>query len=549
MSTRQPTESTLRELYRTRIGDPATEDEIRGYWLFVLGLVLGVAGVLSFLVSEPQGGIRQLSMVGVGVGLILAFVGPVIRLPLQPRATTLVYVGAAIAAAGVAYFVAVFPGGWSIRNGNAVVIGLYGFGLLVVGAGGVMVPLLNGSGHDDEAAELRRELAELDDVLEDAGADESDLAARVAELRRALAESDDAVATLGNAVTSFSQDLADAETDEADLAARLWSLRQSQARFELYEDRGGEHRWRLRHRNGQVVATSGEGYTRRHNAQKGIESVRRNALGATVLRIEPEEAHAEELEPFEPPETVESRTTFELYEDKRGEFRWRLRHDNGNVVGDGGEGYTRKSAAREAIERVQEYAGPAEYLRLDPTGFEIYPDTAGEWRWRLVHRNGNVLADGGEGYTRRRDARRAIDRIREGLDELTFETYEDAGGEHRWRLKSPNGQIVADSGEGYTRQSSVDDAVERVRNYAPAADVLDIGRAAFEVYEDEGGEFRWRLRHRNGQIVATGSEGYAEKSKAEDAVDRFKLNAPGSEIAEPNADGEDGDDETGSERA
>ncbi|MFD1525346.1 YegP family protein, partial [Halolamina salina] len=61
------------------------------------------------------------------------------------------------------------------------------------------------------------------------------------------------------------------------------------------------------------------------------------------------------------------------------------------------------------------------------------------------------------------------------------------------------------------------------------------GRAAFEVYEDNGGEFRWRLRHRNGQIVATGSEGYAEKSKAEDAVDRFKLNAPGSEIEDLDA--------------
>ena len=541
MSTQRSGESTLRELYRTRIGDPATDDEVRGYWLFVLGLVLGVAGVLLFLASEPQGGIRQLSMVGVGVGLILAFVGPVVRLPLRGSATTLVYVGAAIAAAGVAYFVVVFPGGWSIRNGNAVVIGLYGLGLLVIGAGGVLVPLLNGSDRGGEADELRHELAELDDVLEDSTADEADLAARVAELRRALAESDDSVETLGRAVTALSQDLADTETDEAELAARLWSLRQSQARFELYEDKGGEHRWRLRHRNGQVVATGGEGYTRRHNAQKGIESVRRNALGATVLRIESEEELADEAEPFEPPETVESQTTFELYEDKGGEFRWRLRHDNGNVVGDAGEGYTRKPAAREAIERVQEYAGPAEYLRLDPTGFEVYRDGAGEWRWRLVHRNGNVLADGGEGYTRRRNARRAIDRIRDGIEDLSFETYEDAADEHRWRLKSSNGQIVADSGEGYSRRSSVEDAVERIRNYAPEADVLDIGHAAFEVYEDKGGEFRWRLRHRNGQIVATGSEGYAEKSKAEDAVDRFKLNAPGAEIEEQNADESEAD--------
>ncbi|MFC6735025.1 YegP family protein [Halolamina salina] len=491
MSTERADEGALRSVYRRRIGNPTTNDEVRGYWLFVVGLVLAVAGVLLFLGSEPQGDLRQLSLVGISLGLILLLVGPVIRLPLDSRATTLVAVGATVAAIGVAYFVAVFPGGWSIRNGNTTVIGLYGLGLLLVGAGGVLVPLLSGRG--EEAADLRRELAELDDVLEDSAA------------------------------------------DEADLAARLWSLRQSQARFELYEDNGGEFRWRLRHRNGNIVATSGEGYTRRHNAQKGLESVRRNALGATLLRIESEEELAEPGETFEPPEVVESQTTFELYEDEGEEFRWRLRHDNGNIVGDGGEGYSRRSAARDAIERVQEYAGPAEYLRLDPTGFEIYRDGAGEWRWRLVHRNGNVLADGGEGYTRRRDARRAVDRVREGLDELTFETYEDSAGEHRWRLKSGNGQFVADSGEGYSRNASVEDAVERVRQYAPEADVLDIGRAAFEVYEDNGGEFRWRLRHRNGQIVATGSEGYAEKSKAEDAVDRFKLNAPGSEIEDLDA--------------
>ncbi|NHX36125.1 MULTISPECIES: YegP family protein [Halolamina] len=530
MTTNESDENTLQSLYRTHVGDPETDDEVQGYWLFVVGVVLGVAGLLLFLASEPQGGVRQLSIVAVGVGLILLQVGPIIRLPLRSRATTLVYVGATIAAIGVIYFVVVFPGGWSLRNGNAAVIGIYGLGLLVVGAGGVFVPLLDEPAPATEQGELRRELAALDDVLEDTAADEADLAAEIAELRRALSKSDDAVATLGGAVTALSEDLADTESERDELIERLWEHQTSQARFELFEDKAGEHRWRLRHRNGQIIATSGEGYTQRHNAQNGIKSVRNNALGATVLRIESEAELADAGETFELPDETEPQTTFELYEDNAGEFRWRLRHDNGNIVADAGEGYTRRRDARDAIERVQAHAGPADYLRVDPTGFEIYRDAADEWRWRLVHRNGNVLADGGEGYTRRRDARRAVDRIREGIDELTFETYEDSAGEHRWRLKAANGQIVADGGEGYSRKSGVEDAVERVREYAPEADVLDIGPAAFEVYEDNAGEFRWRLRHRNGQIVATGSEGYAGKSKAENAVDRFKLNAPGSEI-------------------
>ena len=57
---------------------------------------------------------------------------------------------------------------------------------------------------------------------------------------------------------------------------------QSLARFELFRDRADEWRWRLRHRNGNVIATSGEGYTRKHNARKGLRSVIANAPGADV---------------------------------------------------------------------------------------------------------------------------------------------------------------------------------------------------------------------------------------------------------------------------
>ncbi|GAB6880326.1 hypothetical protein JCM17823_26000 [Halorubrum gandharaense] len=57
----------------------------------------------------------------------------------------------------------------------------------------------------------------------------------------------------------------------------------SRARFELFTDTAGEWRWRLRHHNGNVVATSGEGYTRKANARKGLASVVANAPGAVVV--------------------------------------------------------------------------------------------------------------------------------------------------------------------------------------------------------------------------------------------------------------------------
>jgi amphi-Trp domain-containing protein len=68
-----------------------------------------------------------------------------------------------------------------------------------------------------------------------------------------------------------------------DLPAGAASARSSLARFEVFRDRGGEWRWRLVHRNGNVVATSGEGYGRRRDARRGMESVMANATGADVV--------------------------------------------------------------------------------------------------------------------------------------------------------------------------------------------------------------------------------------------------------------------------
>lgn len=44
--------------------------------------------------------------------------------------------------------------------------------------------------------------------------------------------------------------------------------------------------------------------------------------------------------------------------------------------------------------------------------FEVYQDEAGEFRWRLVAANGEIVASG-EGHTRLEDAERAIETVRE----------------------------------------------------------------------------------------------------------------------------------------
>lgn len=60
----------------------------------------------------------------------------------------------------------------------------------------------------------------------------------------------------------------------------------SLARFELYRDRADEWRWRLVHRNGNIIADSGEGYTTRQSAKKGLRSVMANAPEAEIVETD-----------------------------------------------------------------------------------------------------------------------------------------------------------------------------------------------------------------------------------------------------------------------
>lgn len=54
--------------------------------------------------------------------------------------------------------------------------------------------------------------------------------------------------------------------------------------------------------------------------------------------------------------------------------------------------------------------------------------------------------------------------------------------------------------------------------------------AQYEVYEDEAGEWRWRLVEANGRIIAESGEGYVSKSNLERAIENLKDEADGSTI-------------------
>ena len=55
-------------------------------------------------------------------------------------------------------------------------------------------------------------------------------------------------------------------------------------KFELYQDKAGKFRFRLKAGNGQIIAV-GEAYESKAAAQKGIESVKNNAADASVVEV------------------------------------------------------------------------------------------------------------------------------------------------------------------------------------------------------------------------------------------------------------------------
>ena len=108
----------------------------------------------------------------------------------------------------------------------------------------------------------------------------------------------------------------------------------------------------------------------------------------------------------------------------------------------------------------------------------------------------------------------------------------------KFDLKAGNGEVIATS-EVYTTEDACRNGGESVRKNAPAAAVEDQtveGFAAekhpkFEVYEDKAGEYRFRLKATNGQIIAV-SEGYKAKASCLNGIESVKKNAPEAEVVE-----------------
>ncbi len=106
----------------------------------------------------------------------------------------------------------------------------------------------------------------------------------------------------------------------------------------------------------------------------------------------------------------------------------------------------------------------------------------------------------------------------------------------KFNLKAGNGEIIATS-EVYSSESACMNGIASVQKNAPIAPVENqtvegfevLKNPKFEVYKDKAGEFRFRLKAANGQIIAVG-EGYKALAGCLNGIESIKKNAPDAQI-------------------
>lgn len=109
---------------------------------------------------------------------------------------------------------------------------------------------------------------------------------------------------------------------------------------------------------------------------------------------------------------------------------------------------------------------------------------------------------------------------------------------YKFDLKAANGQTVATS-EVYETEAACRKGIESVRKSAQKAKLEDqtsesreaVTNPKFELYQDKGGYFRFRLKARNGQVIAV-SEAYTTKIACENGIDSVRKNAPAAEVVD-----------------
>ncbi len=104
-----------------------------------------------------------------------------------------------------------------------------------------------------------------------------------------------------------------------------------------------------------------------------------------------------------------------------------------------------------------------------------------------------------------------------------FEVYKDKAGEHRFRLKASNGEIIL-TGEGYKEKASCAKGIESVKKNAVIAE-------RFAKEKTKSGKFRFNLKSGNHQVIGT-SQSYDSEKGCDNGMASVGRNAPDAKVVD-----------------
>lgn len=104
-----------------------------------------------------------------------------------------------------------------------------------------------------------------------------------------------------------------------------------------------------------------------------------------------------------------------------------------------------------------------------------------------------------------------------------FEIYKDNAGRYRFRLKAVNGQVILAS-QGYVSKSGAENGIESVKKNSQE-------ESQFDIKESSSDKHYFNLVAKNSEIIGS-SEMYESKSSMENGIASVMKNAPDAEVVE-----------------
>ncbi len=637
----------LYRLYTQYVGEPRSKKDVYGYWVLLVGYLLALLGILTFLFGpttqiDPGAFLfRKIAYTLVALGLPFGLLGIVLMLPVRGWGIVTAVIGVLVSVGAVYLFTTLYPESWALTASGLVWIdvAVYALGVGLVAAVAALVPVVTGERSalvetpSPEAEEGQPEimLGETDRdgvyavfqsetanwewrlIDEEAVADGGDVfASRIetedavertrnniedaglleinhpafrlhefedAEWHWLLVDADGAVVARGQQSFGEREDAEASVSQFKEYGPDASMLTVEGAAFDYFRE-GDRWRWRLLDEDRSVLLEGPDRYEDVGAARSVTDRIAAEAGDAGIIDMDPfaielfdeagdwrwrllenEEPIATSEGAYESRGAVENAahdvidefeyaavrdTTspgYEITEQQVGDWEWRLLTSGSEVVARTHEPALDPGTAEETARAFRDGAMSADAFVLEEATFETFPKN-GEWYWRMVDESRTPIAVGETAYDDEEAAESAVTEIRElapsadliEFEQAAFQIYEAGDGDWRWRLIDEDGDVLADSGEDYFSRNEAASAMTTVKENAPDADLIEIETAAFEFYQDETGEWFWRLIDETGELLARSGEGYPSRQATKRSMNRLvdgASDAPAREMASP----------------